>query len=104
MVENQIKEALDEPAAKHQRLTRKKIPTDVWKKFYSSPNQNSASILEQSIGTRNRVGIGLPYRPSRARICKRLRSPGIDSEETIPPVYEYVAWRAGTTTLFLLGS
>jgi hypothetical protein len=38
----------------------------------------------------------------RARICKRLRSPGIDSKESIPPAY--VAWRAGTTTLFLLGS
>ncbi len=31
-----------------------------------------------------------------------LRSPGIDSKELIPP--GYVAWRAGTTTLFLLGS
>jgi hypothetical protein len=31
---------------------------------------------------------------SRARICKRSRSPGIDSEELIPPTY--VAWRAGT--------
>jgi hypothetical protein len=29
-----------------------------------------------------------------ARICKRLRSPGIDSEESIPPTY--VTWRAGT--------
>ncbi len=28
----------------------------------------------------------------RARIYKRLRSPGIDSEESIPPAY--VAWRA----------
>ncbi len=35
-------------------------------------------------------------------IVKRLRSPGIDSKESIPPAY--VAWRAGTTTLFLLGS
>jgi hypothetical protein len=32
---------------------------------------------------------------ARADICKRLRSPGIDSEESIPP--EYVAWRASTT-------
>jgi|688.fasta_scaffold2094927_1 hypothetical protein len=32
---------------------------------------------------------------SRARICKRLRSPGIDYKELIPPVY--VAWRAGTS-------
>ncbi len=37
-----------------------------------------------------------------ARICKRLRSPEIDSKEWIPPAY--VAWRAGTITLFLLGS
>jgi hypothetical protein len=28
-------------------------------------------------------------------VCKRLRSPGIDSEEWIPPAY--VAWRPGTT-------
>jgi hypothetical protein len=32
---------------------------------------------------------------SRVRICKRLRSPGIDSSESIPPAY--VACRAGTT-------
>ncbi len=32
---------------------------------------------------------------SRARICKRLRSPGIDSDNSIPPAY--VAWRAGAT-------
>ncbi len=37
-----------------------------------------------------------------ARIFKRLWSPGIDSKEWIPPAY--VAWRAGTITLFLLGS
>ncbi len=38
----------------------------------------------------------------RARIFKRLWSPGIDSKEWIPPAY--VAWRAGTITLFLLGA
>ena len=32
---------------------------------------------------------------TRARVCKRLRSPGIDSEESIPPAY--VAWRPDTT-------
>jgi hypothetical protein len=37
----------------------------------------------------------------RDGILKLLRSPGIDSKELISPVY--VAWRAGTTTLFLLG-
>ncbi len=49
----------------------------------------------------NRVGWGggvlrLPPGPSYwASICKRLRSPGIDSEKSTPP--GYVAWRAGTT-------
>jgi hypothetical protein len=33
--------------------------------------------------------------PIRARICKLLRRPGIDSEDSIPPAY--VEWRAGTT-------
>ncbi len=36
------------------------------------------------------------------RIFKRLWSKGIDSKEWIPPAY--VAWRAGTITLFLLCS
>ncbi len=36
-----------------------------------------------------------PIYSSRARICKRLRSPGIDSEESIP--LAYVAWRTGST-------
>ncbi len=31
----------------------------------------------------------------QARICKRLRSPGIDSKESI--LQTYVAWRAGTS-------
>ncbi len=37
-----------------------------------------------------------------ARIFRFLRSQRIDSKESIPPAY--VARRAGTTTLFLLGS
>jgi len=32
---------------------------------------------------------------TRARICKRLSSPGIDSKKSIPPAY--VTWRPGTT-------
>ncbi len=32
---------------------------------------------------------------NRARICKRLRSPGIDFKESIPPAYE--TWRASTS-------
>ncbi len=39
---------------------------------------------------------------SDARIFKLLRSPRIDSKEPIPP--GCVAWRADTTTLYLLGS
>ncbi len=39
---------------------------------------------------------------SCADIFKLLRSPGSDSKKLILPTY--VAWRAGTTTLFLLGS
>jgi hypothetical protein len=36
-----------------------------------------------------------PEKRTRACICKRLRRPGIDSDDSIPPAY--VAWRAGTT-------
>jgi hypothetical protein len=43
-----------------------------------------------------------PGRSSRVGIFKLLRSSGIDFKESIPP--SCVAWRAGTTTLFLLGS
>jgi hypothetical protein len=32
------------------------------------------------MGTRNRVGIGLLYRPARARICKPFKEPRIDSQ------------------------
>jgi hypothetical protein len=41
-------------------------------------------------------------RDFRAHIFKLSRSAGIDFKELIPPAY--VAWRAGTITLFLLGS
>jgi len=36
----------------------------------------------------------------RGRICRRLRSPGIDSEESNPPAY--VTWRAGTGCSYLV--
>jgi hypothetical protein len=39
---------------------------------------------------------------NRARISKLLGSPRIDFNEPILP--GYVAWQAGRTTLFLLGS
>jgi hypothetical protein len=40
-------------------------------------------------------GIAAHNMRSRARICKRSWSPGIDSDGPITPAY--VAWRAGTT-------
>ncbi len=50
-------------------------------------------------GIKKRFG---PLLDNQARIFKLLRSPRIDSKEPIPP--GYVAWRASTKTLFLLGS
>ncbi len=41
-------------------------------------------------------------RAVRAGIFKPLWSLGIDAKSSIPPAY--VAWRAGTITLFLLGA
>jgi hypothetical protein len=61
----------------------KKSPQKIFLKKYSSFPSDSRAV-------------------SRAGILKLLRSPGIDSKESIPPAF--VAWRAGTTTLFLLGS
>ncbi len=39
---------------------------------------------------------------SRARICKRLWSPEIDSEKSIPPAY--VVWQTGTTKRVLVST
>ncbi len=36
-----------------------------------------------------------PHDTPQPKICKRFRSPGIDSNESHPP--DYVVWRAGTT-------
>ncbi len=43
-----------------------------------------AGNFKQSLGAKNRVGIGLLYRPARAWMFKLSRSPGTDSEESIP--------------------
>jgi hypothetical protein len=45
---------------------------------------------------------GVDYNLTWARTFKCLWGPGIDSKERIPSAY--VAWRAGTITLFLFGS
>jgi hypothetical protein len=48
------------------------------------------------------AGINVHCTLYRAGIFKPLWSPGIDAKASIPPAY--VAWRAGTITLFLLGA
>ncbi len=48
------------------------------------------TVLNSSVMPNNSTGS-----ETRARICKRLRSSGIGSEESIPPAY--VARWAGTT-------
>jgi hypothetical protein len=60
---------------------------------------SSGGIFKQSRGARNRVGMGCS---TRAGIFKPLWSPGIDAKASTPPAY--VAWRAGTKTLFLLSA
>ncbi len=77
-----------------------------------SDKRNDAVIVDwqaRSVGRWMRVlrtvsGVGdeVLYDDYRARIFKLLRSPRIDFKESMP--LAYVAWRAGTTTLFLLGS
>ena len=67
--------------------------------FWLSRNR-VISLLLPSSGYHNLATVFLPL--TRVRICKRVKSLGIDSKESIPP--GYVAWRAGTITLFLLGS
>jgi hypothetical protein len=44
----------------------------------------------------------VPVPQHRAGIFKPLWSPGIDAKTSTPPAY--VAWRAGTITLFLVGA
>ncbi len=45
------------------------------------------------MGTRNRVGIGLLYRPARACICKPFKEPGIDSQPGGPVRQTYLLYR-----------
>ncbi len=67
-----------------------------------NPMQNLAKI---DYMTELETNCAMSLAPDRlselgARICKRFRSPGIDSKELILPTY--VACRAGTRTLFVL--
>jgi hypothetical protein len=68
-------------------------------------------FLDRSLGGLGVPLTGVPVR-YRSALCmgqyfsggifKLLWSPEIDSKESIPPAY--VAWRAGTRNLFILGS
>ncbi len=53
---------------------------------------NLYSVSQRGLKDTEGKPLGLLY---RARICERLWSPKIDSEESISPAH--VAWRAGTT-------
>jgi hypothetical protein len=55
--------------------------------------QHRAGIFKLSMGTRNWVGIGLLYRPARARICKPFKEPGIDSQPGGPVWQPYLVYR-----------
>jgi hypothetical protein len=93
-------------------IGRREYSSTISSSLGSSPGNDlpaSAGILEQFMVTRNRVGTrgtGLSYRP--ARLCSQCWNFRIiyggkeQSCRTGPPAY--VAWRAGTITLFLLGS
>jgi hypothetical protein len=59
--------------------------------------QPCAGILEQSMGARNRVGIGLSYRPPEPVFVNIY-----GAQESIPPAY--VALRASTTKRVVVDS
>jgi hypothetical protein len=52
-------------------------------------NKYRAGIFKQSMGARNRVGIGLPY---RARICRRLWTLRHRFQESIPNEILILTW------------
>ncbi len=49
-------------------------PTVFWAGHYLSMHAHSDGVLKQSIGARNRVGIGLSYRPTRLNTLAELIS------------------------------
>ncbi len=56
--------------------------------------------FKQSMGTRNWVGLGLLYRPARARICKPFKEPGIDSQTGGPVWQPYLLHRLARAGIF----
>ncbi len=74
----------------------------LWHQLHGPAGQNSALHRHHQREPRQDCCLSPLQYHSWARIFKRVWGPGIDSKEWIPPAY--VAWRAGTITLFLLGS
>jgi hypothetical protein len=77
------------------------LPTSYW--VDGSKNEDDKSIDRQRYINHwhpqliSLIKALLALKPTvRAGICERLRSPGIDFEESIPPTYVHEAWRAGT--------
>ncbi len=60
-----------------------------------SPAPPPSCWPRRSASLRSRSRLSFLWIRIRARICKRLWNPGIDSEEPTPPAF--VAWRGGTT-------
>jgi hypothetical protein len=67
--------------------------------IYADPSQSFQTFKEPEIDYKALIMSG---DVAWNDIWKLLRSPGTDFNELIPPAY--LAWWAGATTLFLLGS
>ncbi len=56
-------------------------------------------MISTCLATRGGRGVS-QHSAASASICKRLRRPGINSEDSIPPAY--VTWRAGTKNIVVV--
>jgi hypothetical protein len=86
---------------------RAKLTLAVFAGTFSCRVRYCPSTLQFAVwnkGVENQFPWAVPYAGFNysGGIFKFLRGPRIDSKEWIPPAF--VAWRAGPTTLFLLGS
>jgi hypothetical protein len=68
--------------------------------MFSSAKLSQKALAAVKVALGSIHDTGSPGFNARARMCKLLRNPGIDSKESIPPAY--VTWRAFTTTLFVV--
>jgi hypothetical protein len=93
------------------KTTNKSVRTFTWIQYKGDQEQHNLSVLpltvslswlkqqtSEQLNAPNYSNVADTVRIRevvRARICKRFRSPEIDSEESITPAF--VAWQAGTT-------